>query len=106
MFINIYTDNTGFSPFDEWFRSLNDKGLRGRILARLDRIEQGNLGDHKYIRDGIWELRFYFSPGIRIYFGRESSEIILLLFGGDKNSQSRDIKRATSLYNEYLRNKK
>ncbi|MCM2351395.1 MAG: hypothetical protein NDI69_15340 [Bacteriovoracaceae bacterium] len=52
MLIKIYTDNFGFSPFAEWLKSLNDKTLKGRILARLDRIEQGNLGDHKFIGDG------------------------------------------------------
>lgn len=104
MSIKIYRDRYGFSFFDEWLKHLTDKVLRARIIARLNRIEEGNLGDHKFIGKGIWEFRLNFGAGYRIYFAKESQTLVVLLIGGDKNSQKRDIEKAVVLLKEYLRN--
>lgn len=105
MNIKIYRDRYGFSFFDEWLKHLNDKALRARISARLDRIKEGNLGDHKFIAKGIWEFRLNFGAGYRIYFAKESQSLIILFIGGDKSSQKRDIEKAVVLLKDYLRNK-
>ena len=61
----------------------------------------GNLGDHKSVGEGVWEARVMFGPGYRIYFGKEGLSVILLLLGGDKSSQARDIRKARQLWKEY-----
>ena len=99
--LQIYSDPNGREPFTEWLKSLRDRTIRKRIQARIDRIEAGNLGDHKSVGDGIFELRFQFGPGYRIYFGEVDNIIILLLCGGDKSSQNRDIERAKVYWQEY-----
>ena len=76
-------------------------GSRARIQARILRFEMGNLGDHKSVGEGVWEARVMFGPGYRIYFGKEGLSVILLLLGGDKSSQARDIRKARQLWKEY-----
>lgn len=83
--------------YDKWYSSLRDKTVRNRIAVRLNRIKHGNLGDAKNIGDGVFELRFSFGSGIRIYYTQRGSEIILLLAGGDKSTQENDIKTAKQL---------
>ena len=99
--LEIYRDSNGQEPFTEWLKALQDRRTRKRIQARIDRIESGNLGDHKSLGDGVFELRFQFGPGYRIYFGQVNNTIILLLCGGDKSSQDRDIERAKVYWQEY-----
>ncbi|MBI2927277.1 MAG: type II toxin-antitoxin system RelE/ParE family toxin [Verrucomicrobia bacterium] len=91
----------GNVPFDDWFESLNDAKARARVDARLARVRAGNLGDHKALGEGVFELRIDWGPGLRIYFGRRGQEFIALLGGGDKSTQSRDIRRAQQLWREY-----
>ena len=100
----VYTDKAGKEPFTRWLNSLKDARDRRRILARLRRIEQGNYGDCKPIRDGVFELRLFFGPGYRIYFGKDGKTLVILLCGGDKNSQGKDIKQAIMYWNEYKTN--
>jgi len=69
---------------------------------RLRRIEQGNYGDCKHIQNGLFELRFFFGPGYRIYFGEDGNTLVILLCGGDKSSQKKDILKAIKYWNEYL----
>jgi putative addiction module killer protein len=76
---------------------------RARVQARILRFETGNLGDHKQLGDGVWEARLAFGPGYRIYFGRSGRELVLLLLGGDKGSQRKDIKRAKEAWTTYLK---
>ena len=83
--------------FVKWFDSLKDKATRLRIAARFDHIRTGNLGDWKAVGPGVGEFRFHFGPGYRVYFTRVGDRIILLLAGGDKRSQARDIATAINL---------
>jgi len=99
--IHEYIAPDGSSPFGEWLLNLRDRKAKAKILTRLDRVAAGNLGDHKYLRDGVYELRLTYGKGIRIYYGKEADAIILLLCGGDKSTQSRDIKKAVEYWQEH-----
>ncbi len=92
----------GKSLFREWLDQL-DLAVKVRIQARVLRFEAGNLGDHKSVGTGIYESRIDFGPGYRLYFGIVGTERILLLCGGVKGSQQRDIKRARDLWQDYRR---
>jgi putative addiction module killer protein len=83
--------------FETWFVRLNDIKAKGKILARLKRTELGNLGDHKSVGEGVFEMRIDYGPGYRLYFTRSKRVVIILLIGGDKSSQPRDIKRAKQI---------
>ncbi len=100
--IKVYIDRYGNEPYTKWLKATADSLTRARIGQRLRRIEQGNLGDSKNVGDSVFELRFNFGPGYRIYYGREKEKLIILLFGGDKNSQKRDILSAKRFWQEYL----
>lgn len=100
-----YQTAKGRRPFGEWLLSLKDKTFRARLLARLDRLLLGNFGDTKRLAAGIWELRFHFGPGYRVYFGLDEGRIVILLCGGDKSSQTVDIDRAHEYWLDYLRRK-
>jgi putative addiction module killer protein len=76
--------------------------VRARIAARVARFEAGNLGDAKVLGDGLWEARFMFGPGYRLYFGVHKGKLILLLLGGDKSSQRSDIAAAKRYWREFL----
>ena len=93
--IIIYTTSTGKSPFMEWLESL-DKTTRSIIRSRLERITVGNLGDIKPIKggQGLYEIRIFYGPGYRIYCGKKGQQIIIVLAGGDKATQARDITKA------------
>ena len=99
--LEIYRDPNDQVPYTEWFESIRDLKTRTRIQDRLDRIESGNLGDYRSVGEGVFELRFQFGTGYRIYFGQVGNTIVLLLCGGDKSSQNRDIKRAKAYWQEY-----
>ena len=98
-----YQTDEGRRPFEEWFLSLRDLTLRNRIDARLDRLRFGNFGDSKTVGGGIWELRVHFGSGYRIYLGLDGASIVILLCGGDKSSQDRDIRRAQDFWRDYLK---
>lgn len=87
--------------FDRWLRKLKVTQARLRILARLDRLAAGNIGDMKSVGGGIFELRLAFGPGYRIYLARRGDRLVLLLCGGDKSSQTDDIARARALAAEW-----
>lgn len=94
--IEYYKTVDGEKPFKEWLEGLQDVNGRARIRIRLDRARRGNLGDHKHLVQGVWELRLDYGPGCRVYFGKDGNRLILLLFGGDKSTQRRDIEIATA----------
>ncbi len=98
--VAFYADPSGREPFIEWLEKL-DGVTHKRVLARLRRIEQGNYGDYKHIQDGVYELRLFFGPGYRIYFGEVGGKIVVLLCAGDKSTQDKDIETAIAYWKEY-----
>ncbi|MBP9226375.1 MAG: type II toxin-antitoxin system RelE/ParE family toxin [Verrucomicrobiales bacterium] len=83
--------------FSEWLDDLTDLTGRSRILMRIERLRGGNFGDWKSVGDGIGELRIPSGPGYRVYFTKVGTEIVILLAGGDKKSQARDIPKAKAM---------
>jgi len=83
--------------FDDWLEGLADRAACARIIDRIDRVALGNLGDYKSLGDGLSELRLMFGAGYRIYFCRRGSLVIVLLCGGDKSTQTKDIKKAKKM---------
>jgi putative addiction module killer protein len=97
-----YITPSGIVPFLDWINSLKDPVTRHRIRTRLDRVEMGNFGDYKPLGDGICELKLDFGSGFRIYFAEEGDVIVILLCGGNKSSQVKDIKTAKMYWQELL----
>lgn len=98
--VREYLTPQGKNPFRDWLGVL-DAQTRARIQARVLRFSTGNLGDHKSVGSGVWEARVMFGPGYRIYFGKDGTSLIVLLVGGDKSSQARDIQRAAQFWSDY-----
>ena len=92
----------GKVPFEEWFNSVRNKSFQIAIDARLTRVADGNFGDHKSVGEGVFELRIPRGPGLRVYYGLDGPKIVVLIGGGDKSSQNKDISRAHKLWKEYL----
>lgn len=99
--VRVYADKHGKEPFWKWFGNLRDMTAQVRIQRRIRNLELGNLGDYRSVGEGVFELRLHFGPGFRIYFGEETESILLLLCGGDKKTQSKDIKMAKAYWYEY-----
>lgn len=100
--IRKYQCLNGRIPIDEWINSFKNSRERARLLKRLDKIQLGNLGDWATVGDSVFELREHFGKGYRIYYGIEESTVILLLCGGDKSSQTKDIKIAKQYWNDFM----
>ena len=94
--VTILTTET----FDAWFSRLKDSQARVRIQVRIDRAEEGNFGDCQPVGEGVSEMRIHHGPGYRVYLTRRGMEIVVLLAGGDKRTQARDIKTALKLARE------
>ena len=86
--------------FDAWLRPLQDRKGRARILARLESVQLGNLGDVKSVGAGVREMRIHFGPGYRVYFAQKGRIVLLLPCGGDKSTRTRDIAKAQRLLKE------
>ena len=99
--LRYYRTSVGKQPFTEWLEDLNDRQARTRIEARLARVAVGNFGDVEPVGEGVMELRIDWGPGYRVYFGRIGQVVVLLLCGGDKRTQQRDIKRAKAYFEDY-----
>jgi putative addiction module killer protein len=104
--IELYTDSNGKIPFEAWITSIRDIKSKARILQRIDRLRLGNFGDCKSVGSGVYELRIHFGPGFRIYFGLDGEVIVLLLCGGDKSTQKKDIANAHTYWKEFKENEK
>ena len=91
---------TGGNPYRDWLEQMDNK-TKARIQARFLQVERGNLGVHEHVGDGVYELKYYFGAGYRVYFGKEKNRIILLLGGGDKKTQNKDIKKAQRVWAEW-----
>lgn len=96
--VDIYETNDGKSPFKTWLRSLRDQRAKQAVRARIARVRLGNLGDSRPVGEGVIELRIHHGPGYRVYLGRDGEELVILLVGGDKSSQDRDISSAKAYW--------
>lgn len=85
------------SDFSSWFSSLKDKKAKASVQVRIDRAEDGNFGDHEFVGAGVSEMRIDYGPGYRVYYTLHLGVLIILLAGGDKSSQAKDIKKAQAL---------
>lgn len=103
--IEEYTTEDGRSPFGDWLKGLRDRQAQARILARLDRVQLGNLGDWKALggQRGLAELRDPYGRGFRVYFAIIGGQVVLLLAGSTKRDQSSAIRRAEMNLDDYLR---
>jgi len=86
--------------FDIWLNGMRDIAGKARIIKRLERAQQGNLGDIAPVGEGVMEMRLFFGPGYRIYFVQRGDTLVILLCGGDKSSQPNDIERAKAMAKE------
>ena len=100
----IFEDGKGKQPFTAWLETL-DIAVRARIENRLLRLHLGNYGDHKALQEGVNELRLHFGSGYRIYFAEDGKTLVILLSGGDKGTQAKDIKKAIRYWKEYKENR-
>ena len=96
-----YATQTGKDPFEAWRDRLKDRVAKASITRRVLRIELGDFGDYRRVGDGVSELRIDVGPGYRVYFGTVGSTVVVLLLGGDKGSQARDIARAKAYWNDF-----
>ncbi len=99
--VRHYVTADGKDIFLDWLRRLRDTRARIAIDRRINRLEFGNFGDHKFCRDGIWELRIDVGPGYRTYYAMDGANLVLLLVGGDKQSQDADINRACAYWRDW-----
>ncbi|MBM4133959.1 MAG: type II toxin-antitoxin system RelE/ParE family toxin [Nitrospira sp.] len=101
--IRSYVTEDGDIPFSDWLDVLRDERAQARILVRLDRVRLGNFGDCVSVGEGVKELRIDYGPGYRVYVGQAGATLVLLLCGGDKRTQARDIRRAKACWKDYKR---
>ena len=103
--VHYYVAETGISPFAEWFASL-ESVARAKVATAIARIEQGNLSNVKSVGEGVLEYRIDFGPGYRVYMGRDGDVLVILLIGGTKRRQQRDIRAAAEFWKAYKRTKR
>ena len=101
MEVELFVMEDGRCPYELWLAGLRDRTTRTRIRKRIRRLNFGNLGDHRALRDGVWELRLDFGPGYRVYIGRLGDTIVVLLCGGDKATQDEDIQTAQTYWRDH-----
>lgn len=101
MQIEIYKDSEGKCPFKDWLTGLKDKRAQLKVDKRLSQLELGNMGDFKSLGGGLLELRIHFGPGYRVYCFKEGQKLIILLSGGDKATQQKDIEKARIYLEDY-----
>ena len=96
----VYVTEDGKAPFDEWFDKI-DTAAALKVRTALARIETGNFGDVKPVGQGVSERRIPFGPGYRVYFGQDGNRLVILLCGGTKKRQSKDIEQAKAFWENY-----
>ncbi|MEJ1297689.1 MAG: type II toxin-antitoxin system RelE/ParE family toxin [Candidatus Sedimenticola sp. (ex Thyasira tokunagai)] len=101
--VNEYTDEKGNSPYSKWLNGLRDAKAKAKIIIQVDKMELGLFGDIEPIGGGLSEVRIHYGPGYRVYFRREGNQVYLLLCGGDKSTQPKDIKKAKEYWQEHKR---
>jgi putative addiction module killer protein len=99
--VERYKTPNGRVPITDWILGLKDHKARTAIDRRIYRLEEGNFGDHKFCSDGVWELRIDVGPGYRLYYGLAGAKLVLLVCGGDKQTQSSDILRAAQYWHDW-----
>lgn len=99
--IRHYVTSDGQDVFQRWLKRLRDPIAKVQVIKRTNRIERGNFGDHKFCRDGVWELRIDVGAGYRVYYAQAGKQIILLLCGGDKSTQDADIDCAVKYWQDW-----
>lgn len=99
--VTEYVTESGRNPFRTWLEGLRDKQSQAIIQGRIYRVQKGHLGDCKSVGKGVFELRIYFGPGFRVYFGIENGTVVVILAGGDKKTQPMDIKRAQKYWTDH-----
>ena len=99
--VENYLRSDGNSPFEDWMDSLRDKRARAKIRTRIARVRLGNFGNCEPVGGGVLELKIDYGPGYRVYFGQVGTKLVILLCGGDKSSQSEDIRRAIEYWEDY-----
>lgn len=98
-----YIAASGRAPCEEWLENLKDRQGRAMIRARIRRLEIGNPGKYRPVGQGVMELKINFGPGYRVYYGEDGNSLVILLCGGDKSTQDRDIKKAQEFWSDYWR---
>ena len=101
-----YTDEFGKSPYNEWLGGLKDETTKRKIIRQVEKMRHGLLGNARPVGGGVSELRIHFGPGYRVYYGKQGNRIYLLLCGGDKSTQRRDIEKAKSCWQNHKRRNK
>jgi putative addiction module killer protein len=96
--LKIYETDDRDVPFSSWLDALRDREARARIRKRLNRVTLGNLGDYRSVGEGVFEFRIDYGAGYRVYFAQVDMQVILLLCGGDKSTQERDIVKAKQFW--------
>ncbi len=99
--VKILELSNGKVPFESWLESLSPAFMRS-VDARITRVRDGNFGDHKSVAEGVFELRIIQGPGLRVYYGLDGEELVILITGGNKGSQKKDVKVAHKLWKDYL----
>lgn len=99
----LYETTDGRCPFEDWISNLRDLTGRALIRKRLNRMRIGNLGKRRSLGDGVWEIKIAFGPGYRVYYGEDGPKLVVLLCGGDKGTQNRDIQKAKEYWRDYSR---
>jgi putative addiction module killer protein len=104
--IRHYHNASDVDVYQEWLDGIRDRSTRVRITRRVDRIKDGNFGDHEPCRDGVYELKMDFGPGYRVYYSKVGETLVLLIGGGDKSTQDKDIDKAVANLQDYKRRNK
>jgi putative addiction module killer protein len=99
--LDYYQTEDGVKPFERWLARLRDRKAVIEVDKRLRRVTLGNLGDHRSVGEGVVELRIHYGPGYRVYVGQRGDRLVILLQGGDKGSQSKDIELAKAYWADW-----